>query len=301
MVDKAHAATDRELVRMERHLSAIYNRASKELGETWKKNLEEAAKKLEPLQKAYEEAKASGDKDLIKKTGMDLAARKREMSVLDQHYKNLTEQLAQEITHVNETAIAYVNGQLPKIYSLNYNSVSKDLSGQVKGVSFELVDAHTVKNLATTDKTLLPYKKVDGKKDVRWNTQRVNAEVLQGILQGESMDKVAERLAKVEDMNEKSAIRNARTSVTSAENKGRIDMLHDAEEKGVLTHKIWMATNDDKTRESHAEADGEEIEIDEQFLNGLEYPGDPNGAPEETYCCRCTLVYKVVGFKKVGE
>lgn len=301
MVDKAHVATDRELARMERHLSAIYNRASKELGETWKSYLEEVAKEIEPLQKAYEEAKASGDKDLIKKTGMDLAAKKREKTLMDEHYKRMTEQLAQDLSHVNEKAIAYVNGQLPKVYSINYNFVAEDIDSQIKGVSFELVDAHTVKNLATTDKTLLPYKKVDGKKDVRWNTQRVNAEVLQGILQGESMDKVAERLAKVEKMNEKSAIRNARTSVTSAENKGRMDMLHDAEEKGVLTHKIWMATEDDRTREAHAELDGAEMEIDEPFTNELGdilYPGDPDADPANLYNCRCSLTYKVVGFKK---
>lgn len=312
MVDKAHAATDRELARMERHLSAIYNRASKELGETWKNYLADAEAKLKPLQEAYDKAKESKDKDLIEQTGRALEAKKREMTLLDEHYKNLTEQLAQEITHINETATAYVNGQLPKIYSINYNAVGKDMQSQVKGISFELVDASTVKNLATTEKTLLPYKKVDGKKDVRWNTKRVNAEVLQGILQGESMDKIATRLAKVEKMNEASAIRNARTSVTSAENKGRMDMLHDAEEKGVLTHKVWMATEDDRTRDWHTDLDGVELEIDEYFENTIVsgktsyrdkilYPGDPDADPANLYNCRCTLVYKVVGFEKVSE
>lgn len=73
-------------------------------------------------------------------------------------------------------------------------------------------------------------------------------------------------------------------------------MLHDAEEKGVHTQKGWMATHDSRTRETHADIDGEFVDIDEEFSNGLEYPGDPNGDPSEVYNCRCTLVYKVVGF-----
>ena len=136
-------------------------------------------------------------------------------------------------------------------------------------------------------------------KDVRWNVQKVNSEVLQGILSGDSMDKIADRLSSVLGMNETSAIRNARTSVTSAENKGRMDMMEEAEEKGVHVQKKWIATNDDRTRESHAELDGQTVDQDEEFDNGLQYPGDPNGDPEEVYNCRCTLGYKVVSFARI--
>ena len=156
------------------------------------------------------------------------------------------------------------------------------------------MDASTVRRLATDDKTLLPYKYVDGKKDVRWNTQKVNSEVLQGILQGDSIPHLSKRLENVVGMNRNSAIRNARTSCTSAENKGRMDMINDAEDKGVHVQKGWLATNDDRTRDSHADLNGTFVDSDELFDNGLEYPGDPNGDPAEVYNCRCTLVYKVV-------
>lgn len=42
----------------------------------------------------------------------------------------------------------------------------------------------------------------------------MNAEILQGILQGKPMDKITSRLSKVTDMNETAAIRNARAMVT---------------------------------------------------------------------------------------
>jgi uncharacterized protein with gpF-like domain len=54
--------------------------------------------------------------------------------------------------------------------------------------------------------------------------------------------------------------------------------------------KVWVATADDRTRESHAELDGEEVLVDEPFSNGLMCPADPTGEPEEVYNCRCTIL-----------
>jgi hypothetical protein len=151
-------------------------------------------------------------------------------------------QAAHRLTQADQEAADYINGRLPGVYALNYNAVSDGLETQLKGYSFELVDANTVKNLATQDKTLLPYKYIDGAKAERWHTQRVNAEVLQGILQGESIPKIAKRLRDNVGMSARgSAVRNARTAVTSAENKGRMDMLHDAEEKGVKAGAVMWA------------------------------------------------------------
>lgn len=299
MTDRAHRWTDRKIEDIERELARIYRRAEKEVGEKWKTYMGEVGKRVEAAQKAYDAAKASDDKDLIRRTGMQLSKAKKELTITNAHYKELTRTTAKEISRVNETAAAYVNGKLPEVYAMNYNHVASGISTGMKGYSFELVDASTVRNLALSDKTLLPYKVIDGVKDVRWNVQRVNSEVLQGILQGDSMPNIAKRLSSVLGMNETSAIRNARTSVTSAENKGRMDMIEDAEEKGVHVQKQWIATKDDRTRDSHLDIDGDLADPDDQFANGLLYPGDPNGAPEEVYNCRCTLGYKIVGIGRV--
>lgn len=295
MADTAHLATDKELEKMERHLSAIYARAEKEL-----------QKKADAYFKQFEEldAKKRALVDSGKLTEKEYKRWRRNKMMTGKHWTTLKEQTAQELLQANRTAQEYINGRLPSIYTLNYNRTAEGVSAAVKGYSFELVDASTVKNLATTDKTLLPYKYVDGKKDVRWNTAKINSEVLQGIVQGESIPHLARRLQNVTEMNRASAIRNARTTVTSAENKGRMDMLHDAADKGVITHKVWTAAIDARTREAHRLLDGQEQDIDDPFesIDGdIMFPGDPEASPEMVYNCRCTLTYKVVGFGQKGE
>ena len=298
MADTAHRLTDEKLEEMEKRLSAIYSRAEKEIGERWKEYLIESQSEIDELQKAYELAKESGDSKEIRKAGKKLANAKRERTLMNSRFKDLTETTAAQLANVNKTALAYVNGELPEVYSINYNALSQSVDG-VGGYTFALVDADTVKNLATTDKSLLPFKELDEKKDIKWNIKKMNSEVLQGILQGDPMDKIASRLSKVTGMNETAAIRNARTMVTGAENKGRQDSYARATADGIILERTWLATNDSRTRHSHAVLDGETKPIDTPFSNGLMYPGDPDGEPSEVYNCRCTLIAKVKGFKKI--
>ena len=300
MADKAHRLTDEKLEEMEKRLSAIYSRAEKEIGERWKEYLTESQVEIDELQKAYEIAKKSGDAKEIRKAGKKLSIAKRDRTLMDKRFKDLTETTASQLANVNKTALAYVNGQLPEVYSVNYNALAPSVDG-VGGYAFALVDADTVKNLATTDNSLLPYKKLDEKADVRWNVKKMNAEVLQGILQGEPMDKIAGRLSKVTDMNETAAIRNARTMVTGAENKGRQDSYKRAEEDGIVMKREWIATNDSRTRHWHAELDGVEVDIDEPWVNEfgeIMFPGDPSADPANTYNCRCSMSAKVIGFNR---
>ncbi len=290
MADRAHKWTDWKIGEIEKELDQIYSRAEKELEEKAAKYF----KRFEEL-----DAKKRALVDAGKMTETEYQKWRTGKIMTGKHWTAMKNQTAQDLLHVNQTAAAYVNGQLPAVYARNYNQVANGINGQIKGYSFELVDASTVRRLATDDKTLLPYKYIDGVKDVRWNTQKVNSEVLQGILQGDSIPNLAKRLRNVTEMNRASSIRNARTSCTSAENMGRMDMIEEAEDKGVHVKKGWMATKDDRTRETHADLDGVFVDPDEEFDNGLQYPGDPNGEPEEVYNCRCTLVYKVVSFSQI--
>lgn len=299
MADAAHVATDRRLAAMERKLRGIYLRAKKEVTEAWGVYMDDAAAEIEGMQRDYEDAKRSGDKKEIKKAGKALERKKRERTIMDKRYKDVVERTVQELANVNAIATAYINGQLPPVYALNYNYVAKSLDSAIRGYSFNLLNPNVVRLMMQRDEVKLPERKLDVAKDKRWNMRKINAEVTQGIIQGESMPHIAERLTKVQAMNMDSAIRAARTIVTGTENQGRMDMLHEAEEMGIIVKKRWIATNDTRTRDWHAELNGKLAKVDEPFVNAagrIMYPGDPTAAAENVYNCRCTIGYEVEGF-----
>ena len=301
MVDKAHLATDELLDKMERRLRAIYTRASREIGEAWKAYLKEAGMEIADLQKQYQEAKAANDDKLTRQLGKSLQKAKRERTFTDKRYRELTRQTAEQLAHVNETATAYINKNLPEVYAINYNATGEAFNG-IGGYSFTLTDADTIRNLVESDSSLLPMRELDFAKDVAWNIEKMNAEVLQGILQGEPIDKIADRLAQVIGMNLRSAISAARTMVTSAENKGRQDGVERAAAMGIILEREWIATSDGRTRDWHRELDGVTVGVDEPFENAIGkimYPGDPSANGANVWNCRCTIAAKILGFKSV--
>ena len=301
MVDKAHLATDELLSKMERRLRAIYTRASREIGEAWEAYLREAGVEIADLQKQYQEAKAANDTELARQLGKSLQKAKRERTLTDKRYRELTRQTAEQLAHVNETATAYINNNLPEVYAMNYNATGEAFNG-IGGYSFTLTDADTIRNLVESDSSFLPIRELHFAKDVAWNIEKMNAEVLQGILQGESMDEIADRLSQVIGMNLRSAISAARTMVTSAENKGRQDGFERAAAMGIILEREWIATSDGRTRDWHRELDGVTVGVDEPFENAIGkimYPGDPSANGANVWNCRCTITAKILGFKSV--
>ena len=106
----------------------------------------------------------------------------------------------------------------------------------------------------------------------------------------EDIDSIMKRVAKIFDLSEKGwrAERIARTETIRAANKGSLEGYRQA---GVRK-KEWVTAIDERTRDWHAEADGQIVDIDKPFIVGgeaLMFPGDPNGSPGNTINCRCTV------------
>lgn len=86
------------------------------------------------------------------------------------------------------------------------------------------------------------------------------------------------------------AERIARTESMGALNGGYLDALTSAG----FTKKMWVSALDERTRDTHAQANGQVRDISEPFQVGralLQFPADPSCPyPEEIVNCRCTIV-----------
>ena len=296
MIDKAASETEKRLKKIEKELKKIYKQSQDDVTKAWKAYMSTQDAYVKDLQEAYATAKQFGTAEEAREIGRQLGIAKAERTLQNQYYKDMVKETARKISEVNQIALAYVNNQMPWVYATNFNEAAKTMDKV--GFRFDMVDESTVRRRVLDGDIKLPRKKINDPKDMQWNTKQLNSSVLQGIVNGEPLNKIADRIMPIVNNNAASAIRNARTMMTGAQNEGRQDSFERMDDMGVVVHKVWIATPDERTRESHFELDGEEVPYDEPFSNGLMYPGDPSGAPEEVYNCRCTMRSQVVGFRK---
>lgn len=62
---------------------------------------------------------------------------------------------------------------------------------------------------------------------------------------------------------------------------------------GVVIGKRWLSSRDGQVRDEHGPLDdGTIYALNDTYPNGLMYPGDPSGSPEEVINCRCQELYE---------
>ena len=289
---------------MEREITKIYQEANKDISKKWDAYMKSHKAKVDKAHADLLEAIKSGDKDDIAKAREEYERAVANVTVNNKRFQDMRDEICAKMTHVNEVAVDYVNGNMPKIYTVNYNQFGDT---PIKGYSFALVNENAVKNLINTGDLSL-YKHVDPVKDMAWNEKYINSQVLQGILQGESIPKISARIfpeimdkGGLIERNKATAVRIARTMTTAAENKGRQDSFKKAEDDGVIMEREWIAAHDDHTRAWHLELHGVRVGVDEPWENEygeIMYPGDPNADPANVYNCRCSIRAHVKGFKR---
>lgn len=126
-----------------------------------------------------------------------------------------------------------------------------------------------------------------------YTQKRVGKVIADGVADGLSYDdigrQVKERMGG--SVSASRALTIARTESHSALQSGSLET---AKLSGVIGKKQWVSTRDGRERDSHSEANGQVVGIDEPFIVGdseLDFPGDPSGPPEEVINCRCVVQY----------
>ena len=290
--DPAHKETDKILRDMEKRLDEVYKQAYREARQT----ADDFMKQFREMDKKKRQQVKDGELDKA-----EYERWRRTQIFQGNRYHQMADTLAADMTHTNQIAASVINGYLPEVYAVNHNYGTYEIEkGSRINTQYTMYDKQTVERLMRDNPDLLPRKAaVNVPKDELWNKKHINSAITQGILQGESIDKISQRLAAtVTDMSHTSAIRNARTMTTSAQNGGRIDSYKRAESMGIKMLQVWMATLDSRTRHEHRLLDGQKRKVGEAFeVEGekIFFPGDPAAEPYLTYNCRCTLVGEVEG------
>jgi HK97 family phage portal protein len=118
---------------------------------------------------------------------------------------------------------------------------------------------------------------------------RLKASLAEGYRQGEGADILAQRVEQVMgDRIESDSLTIARTETTRAYNEGTRESWR---QSGVVAGKRWISALDERTRETHIEAHGQVVGIDEWFMVGAGMGTSPGqiGLPEEDINCRCSM------------
>lgn len=125
-----------------------------------------------------------------------------------------------------------------------------------------------------------------------WTRVRVRNVIARGVAAGDPMDKIIEGVERwIKDPARAKRIAETEAHAirwAASDYAARVDPRP--------MWKTWVAQGDDRTRDSHAAANGQRV-LDFEYFNvggaALAYPGDPGGPAEEVVNCRCELVYNL--------
>lgn len=279
---------DEQTEQLEERLTALYANAENEIRAKWDDFMSGFEKEDTARRKLVESGSMPED---------EYTAWRKTQILKSNQYSKAVESMSNMLVETDVAAMATVNEELPQVVAESYDFVqglgfqAAEEAGLTSG-TFQIYNARTVQALIKDNPDLMPKPSVDIPEDQRWSKDRINREITQGIVQGESIPKIANRLSRVTTMDRNAAVRNARTAMTGAENLGRYQSAQDLRENGIPIEEVWMATPDDRTRESHRLLDGTTRDESGYFGVGiidtpLRFAGDPLGAPEEVYNCRC--------------
>ena len=304
MHDIAHEWTDEEIRKLRRKFRRTYEQAAREM----RRKLDDYLAEFDKANREWKDALKAGD---VTKKQYD--AWLKSQSMRRDYLVDMSATLARDAANTNRLCTDMINDALPRVYAENANYAAYGIESHFgKTHMFDMYDQDTIRRIMGMDEDdqiiheVIPYGPIPPDKEllqsvrvnpndvrfVAWNRQKFTASIAQSILQGESIPNTAKRLTEVLNMDERMATRAARTAMTSAENAGRTDSYRRAQGMGIDLEQEWLATTDERTRETHRLLDGQHVPIGKSFRPqgyGPEYmirfPADPTARGDMIWNC----------------
>lgn len=294
-LDYNQRQNDERLQDLERRLKRAYKQA----GEGLKEKLADFMAQFEEADAHMLEAVEAGEITQAAYTSWrrDNTFRKRQ---LEEQITSITN----DLVNADRIAVDMINGDLPEVYASSYNfglyrsDIQAMAAGQYTGASFTAYNADALRIIQEEDPDLIPWDRaaLNESVDLQWTRAHVQNAVMQGILQGDSINELSSRIERIVGMNENSARRTARTSYTSVQNQARREATQRARDNGYNMTETWYSVLQDNTRDTHLLLNGTNPNAAGLFGEGiiasghlLRWPGDPQGDPEQIYNCQCRV------------
>lgn len=119
---------------------------------------------------------------------------------------------------------------------------------------------------------------------------KTREQLTQGLIQGESIQKMAKRIKNIYEGDLNKSLTISQTETTRVRNEGKELGYQKAEAKGIEFTRVWVSTLDSRTRRNHQKLDGMKANKDGYFVVGrfeAKHPGG-FGVAEMDINCRCT-------------
>lgn len=231
-----------------------------------------AVKRADPYEQRFAEAVAA----LFRRQQEQVIARVR------QEAKSIAE-LGDDPFDQEEWAAEFAKSMRPEYRRIIAGAGQNAVDDVSAGLSFDLLDWRVVSALRK-----LPQRFAKRVNETTW--RMLKDALAAGLNAGEGADKLAARVEETMTLRiDQSSGAIARTEVQAGMTAGTVEGWR---QTGVVQQKTWIATFDDRVRDTHAEAHGQTVALDDDFTVGTATGPGPGQMDEagETINCRCTMI-----------
>lgn len=200
--------------------------------------------------------------------------------------EKLEKTINEELAHLNRGRPQQLDAYLKEVYEANFTETGGAINTLTQSaINFDLINQDAVVKAITRPMNKIALQ--SNAEAVRLNIKRA---ITQGVVQGQSIKDMAKNVQNALETNLNNAVRIARTETAGVMGNARQDAFTLAQENGLEFKKKWISASDSRTRDTHLAMNGEIVDNDKPFSNGLMYPADQSGPASEVINCRCRLV-----------
>lgn len=217
---------------------------------------------------------------------------------------NLENAIADEIKSLTSESIKTTTSAIKNIYSENYYQSGYAIETTVgMKLGFGMLNPSTIQAAV-----LNPLDRIKWPDRMKEHSQKymsqIRQELTQGLIQGKGYAKIAKAVTEKTGITANNALRIIRTEGHRVQSASRLLSFGKSEtageDLGIQTSRVWVATLDDRVRDSHASMDGQAADENGVFTSSsgatAEAPG-LFGVPEEDINCRCTVRLEIGDMK----